>query len=169
MFAYGFSDIQAQLDTLPLWLRLWFGWMGLVILVAPFVFLRRRQGRVAAAFSIVFLVIQLPLLHSVGLTNLLALPHLLFWVPLLVYLGRELRDRRVPIRSAIGAWMSVTVVTLIVTLVVDLRDFGRWLAGERGLIDPGPGVELPWFTIPAIVIAFAVAGWTIFGPSEASD
>jgi len=36
-------------------------------------------------------------------------------------------------------WAIVAVSILIVTLVLDVRDFVRWLGGERGLIDHAPG------------------------------
>jgi hypothetical protein len=163
VFPYDFADIQAQLDILPLRFRLWFAWLGLVILVSPLAFVRRRQGRVALALAAVFVAAQLPLLHSVGITYLLALPHLLVWVPLLFYLCRELRAGEVPLRSPIGVWMSVAILTLVVSLVFDLRDLGRWLLGERGLIQPASGVHLPWLTLPAMVIALGGAGLCILG------
>jgi hypothetical protein len=59
--------------------------------------------------------------------------------------------------------MSVAILTLVVSLVFDLRDFGRWMSGERGLIQPASGVHLPWLTIPAMVIALVGAGLCILG------
>jgi len=41
--------------------------------------------------------------------------------------------------TLLRVWAIVAVSILIVTLVLDVRDFVRWLGGERGLIDHAPG------------------------------
>jgi len=164
VFQYSFAEIQSQLDTLPTLLRLWFGWMGIVILFAPIAFVHRRRGRIVLAFTAVFAAAMLPVLHAVGISYLISLVHLVVWVPLLLYLSFLLRERRIRPGSPFGVWAIVAVSTLIVTLVLDVRDFVRWLGGERGLIDPAPGVYLPWVTIPAMIAAFAAVAWYILGP-----
>lgn len=46
MFEYTSAYIQAQLNALPALFRAWFAWLGLVILILPFAFVRHRQGRI---------------------------------------------------------------------------------------------------------------------------
>jgi hypothetical protein len=162
MFEYTFSDIQFQLDALPDLLRIWFGWIGLVLLVGPFFFVRHRQGRVAAISAIIFIIIQFPLLHRVGITFLLSVPHLLVWIPLLVYLSRELKYGRIQLNSVFGGWTFIAILTMIFSLVFDIRDFIRWLAGERGIINPGMQLDLPWITVPALITAYFLTGYYIF-------
>jgi hypothetical protein len=164
MFQYTLADIRVQLDALPILFEVWFAWMGLIILLAPFAFWRHRQGKVAALFSIAFIPVQLILLHAAGISYSISFLHLILWGPLLYYLVRELKNRRIEISSAIGAWSLVAVATLIVSLVFDLRDAFRWLAGERGIISPGPGIYLPWITVPAMAAALATATWYVFAP-----
>lgn len=168
MFEYSGADLEAQMAALPLVLRVWLQWMFAVIVLAPVVFVWHRQARVALLFSLVFLAVQLPLTRAVGLTNLLSLPHLLIWGPLVAYLSRELRARRIRPGSLFGIWALAAVATAIVSLVFDVRDFGRWLAGQRGIVQPGPAPEIPWLQVAAIALALGALSTYIFGrrPSD---
>ena len=164
MFTYSFADIQAQLDALPTLYRVWFAWLGLIVVILPFVFLKHRQGRVAMLFALAFIPLLLVVVHSTGITYVISFLHVALWLPLLWYLARELRAERVNILSPFGLWMNVAVATLIISLVFDVRDAIRWAAGERAILDPEPGIVMPWVTIPAMLTALAIAGWSILGP-----
>ncbi len=163
MFEYTFADIQAQLDSLPALLRIWFGWMGFVILLMPLAFLKHRQGKIAALFTAVFVPLLLLIVHIDGITYLISFLHLALWLPLLIYLARELKTQRIVPASLFGIWAITAVETLLITLVFDFRDAIRWLAGEKGIIDPSPGIYLSWITLPAMAIALAVFNCYIFG------
>jgi hypothetical protein len=162
MFEFSQADIQAQVTALPMAFQLWFQWMFLIIVAAPVLFVRYRQGRVALVFSAVFIAVQMPLMWSVGLSNLLSLTHLLIWGPLVIYLCRELRSERIARTSMLGVWASTAVATAIVSLVFDVRDFGRWIAGERGIANPPPNPEVPWLWVCLIALALAAAAWYVF-------
>jgi len=169
MFEFSQADIQAQVAALPLAFQLWFQWMFVVIVVAPVLFLRQRQGRVALAFSALFIAVQMPLMWSVGLSNLLSLTHLLIWGPLLIYLCRELRSQRIRRASPMGIWACSAVATAIISLVFDVRDFGRWIGGERGIANPPPNPEVPWLWVCLIGLTLAAAAWYVFSaPGDAA-
>jgi len=163
MFEYSQEDIAAQVANLPLAFRIWFQWMFAVIVLAPILFVRHRQGRVALLFSLVFFALQIPLMRMVGLTNLLSLTHLVIWGPLVAYLGRELRSGGIRRESLFGIWAALASATAIISLVFDLRDFGRWIAGERGIASPPPEPAIPWMWVGLIVASLAGAAWYAFG------
>jgi len=165
---YTPADIQAQLDTLPILFRVWFGWLGLVVLLLPFAFLGHRQGKVASVLAGVFILMLLILIHSTGITYLISFLHLALWIPLVFYLYRELKMGRIKLFSAIGIWSLVAIATLNISLVFDIRDAVRWLLGERGIIDPHPGIYLPWITIPGMLAVFLFAAWYLFGSSPSN-
>ena len=50
MLEYTQEDISSQVANLPLAFRFWFQWMFAVIVLAPGLFIRRREGRVAVLF-----------------------------------------------------------------------------------------------------------------------
>jgi len=140
--------------------------MFLVIVLAPLCFFRHRQGRIAVLFSFVFLALQLPLLRMVGLTNLLSLTHLVIWSPLVVYLCRELRFRRIRIPSLFGGWAMLAISTCVISLVFDVRDFGRWIAGARGVVHPSPAPGVPWPWVGLVVASLLGVGWFVRGEAS---
>lgn len=154
-----------EMPTLPLPFQLWLNWMAVVIIAAPILFVRHRQGRVALLGSVVLMAIQLPLMSAVGFSHLLAATHLLVWTPLVIYFCRELRAERIKIRSIFGVWSVVMVASAIISLVFDVRDFGRWILGERGVVNPPPWSEtqIPWVMLLLIAAALAYAGHYVFG------
>ena len=164
MFEYSQAEISAQVAALPLAFQLWFNWMGLVIILAPLAFLRHRQGRVVLVFSMVFIAVQLPLVRMTGLTNLLSLTHWLIWGPLLYYLCRELRNDSITRRSLFGAWAATAATTIIISLVFDVRDFGRWIGGARGVVQPATeALTIPWLWVFLITVSLATAAWYVYG------
>jgi hypothetical protein len=170
MFEYTQAEVGAQVANLPLVFRVWFQWMFAVIVLAPILFVRHRPGRVALLFSLVFIAVQIPLMRTVGLTNLLSLTHLAIWGPLIVYLCNGLRSQRIRRQSLLGVWAALASATAIVSLVFDVRDFGRWIAGERGIASPSPDPSIPWLWVFLIAASLAVAGWYSYGrpPSQRS-
>ena len=170
MFEYSQEDIASQVANLPLAFRVWFQWMFAVIVLAPILFVRHRQGRVALLFSLVFFAVQMPLMRIVGLTNLLSLTHLMIWGPLVAFLCHELRSGRIRHRSLLGVWAALASTTAIISLVFDIRDFGRWIEGERGIASPPPDPAIPWVWVGLIFASLAGAAWYSYGrtPEAAS-
>jgi hypothetical protein len=162
MFEYTFSDLKDQLISLPILFRLWFYWLGLIILIPPFAFLRHRQGKVTAIYSIIFIPIQLLLLKAAGISYLISFLHLALWIPLIFYLLNELKNDRINLLSPIGIWSLLAVLTLNISLIFDIRDSIRWLAGARGIIEPAPTIYLPWVIIPGIILAIVLSMIYIF-------
>ena len=52
----------------------------------------------------------------------------------------------------------------MISLVFDLSDVIRWLAGERGILSFGPGIYLPWVTVPVMSAALATTAWYVVVP-----
>ncbi len=169
MFEYSQADIGAQVAALPFAFQIWFQWMFYVIVLAPILFIYYRQGRVALAFSVVFLAVQFPLMRTIGLTNLLSLSHLLIWGPLVVYLCRELRMGRIARKSIFGAWSILAVATAVISLVFDVRDFSRWVAGERAIVSVPAEATVPWLWLALIIFSLLMSGWYIFGKVQHSN
>ena len=167
MFQYSFADIQSQLSAFPGLLIVWAGWIGIVVLLLPFVFFGHRQGKVASVFSAAFIPLLVVLLFMVGISHIISFLHLAIWLPLLIYLSREIRTERIKRASALGVWSITAAATLAVSLVFDLRNAVRWVIGERGIIEHEPGIYYAGITIPAMIAVFFIVGTYIFGTSKA--
>lgn len=169
MFQYTQADIQQQVAALPPAFQLWFQWMFAIIVLAPVLFIMYRQGRVVIAFSVIFLAVQFPLMRITGLSNFLSLTHLLIWGPLVIYLVRELETRRIKPASIFGVWALTAVTTALISLVFDVRDFGHWIAGERGVVQPAAETAIPWLWVVLIVLTVVGTWWYIFRPKAGAE
>lgn len=131
------NDVLAQSVAVQLWVF----WMIAAIFVVPGLLLRyeasRREGQVILASSIVLAVLMLLWHSQVGYTRILALPHILIWTPLLVYLYS--RRNRLASPSHVGWATTALVLTIVVSLAFDITDVIRYILGERASRVPVAG------------------------------
>ena len=89
--------------------------------------------------------------------------------PLTLYLIHELHEQRIPVQSPLGVWAVIASATAIVSLVFDVRDFGRWIVGERDVVHPVLDPEIPWLWAILIVVTLSIAAAYAFRRSSLSD
>ncbi|HVS15444.1 MAG TPA: hypothetical protein VMV46_16070 [Thermoanaerobaculia bacterium] len=119
------EEILAQ----PLWLQLWIGWMALVNLAA-LAFLKRVEARWVLAAFVAAAVTMNAMYAQLGWVRLLGLAHVVFWLPLLVYVLARWQD--LPQVGAFAVWIRTLFLTNLASLIVDLVDVVRYLLGDRG-------------------------------------
>ena len=127
--------------TQPIVIQLWVIWMIAAIFVVPGLQLRyessRREGKVILASSIVLSISMLLWHAQVGYTRILALPHILIWMPLLVYLYSRRTNLASP--SPVRRMTTVLVLTIVISLAFDCTDVVRYILGERASRVPVAG------------------------------
>lgn len=160
-FQYSQAELDAQVAALSMPMQLWLNWMMLVVIIMPIFFFRRPQGRIAILCSILLIATAIPTTRIVGMSNFLSLLHLIIWTPLLIYFSHQLRHQRIPIKSVFGIWSLTMITTLIISLVFDIRDFGRWLMGERGVVSVTQ-FEVAWLCLFFILLCILLIGGYIF-------
>ena len=74
----------------PMWVKIWLLWLMPVLVLAPLILLVSRSTRRAGLFTIiahipVFIIVP-EMYDHMGYVRLLGLPHLIFWIPLVIYL-----------------------------------------------------------------------------------
>ncbi len=129
------SKVQSILHSfrsLPTWVQLW---VGLLIIVNSgwVALLDTPTGMATAIAAAVVMLTNGPLTYYYGgMNRALSIPHLLAWIPLQAYLIHHLYQQQgiaiAPVEYAYG--VSVLVVNGI-SLIFDVIDSWRWLAGER--------------------------------------
>ena len=107
-------------------IQAWLAWMFLVNFCSVF-FLRKVQGRWAAAAMVCNLIGMQALVRLYGTGHHLALPHVLFWTPLLVYF--VLQRHRLVEKTPFGIWAGLMFATDGVSLLLDYRAVFKWLVG----------------------------------------
>ena len=116
--------------------KLWMGWMAFIFLLSIVFIPRYKAARWAlAAISAtgIGILITWALTHSV---HLFAIGHLIFWTPLAVYMWKTTLSPRARAASPEAAapkagglyqksfmlWATLLVLTIIISLVFDVRD-----------------------------------------------
>lgn len=135
-------DCGISFQSLPLWVRLWVGAVLVPANVVPFFFLDTATGQVAAWAAAFVAVTNVPImLQRRGMSRLMSVPHLLAWFPLVAWLALRLAGATALSTAELALlWLLLIVNSL--SLVFDVMDTWRWLAGERDI--PGfPAMASP--------------------------
>lgn len=116
----------------PRWVVAWVGWLMVVNLLGPLFFLTHIEAKVVLAVFAAAGMIMGFLTGRFGFARLLGLGHFV-WFPLLFWLWG--RVGAAPPQEAFGLWLRMVMATNALSLLMDVTDVGRYLAGER---DGGP-------------------------------
>ena len=124
------AQLQAYVETLPLWVNLWRGWMFLVFTAAIVFVVWKREARWLALTMVVSLfAYNLVAMHS-GVGRFPSIAFVLLWSPLAIYLAR----RRPALRAettfdrVYSVWVTTALATLAISLAFDVYNVGYSLA-----------------------------------------
>ena len=127
-----FEDAKQQISELPKWVQIWMRWLNIVFLlglkfVGDHVEARWVIAAYLAAFPVGFLAF-----YCVRDIRITGLPHLLVWVPLLVYLIlAAFRDPAFQLTSLYGAWVVLLCLTIAISASFDVIGIGQSLMRNR--------------------------------------
>ena len=127
---------QGLLSMPPPW-QAWLLALMSANLIAPLFFLGRVEAQVAVAALVVSMVLMTILTGRFGFSRILGLGHIIAWVPLLAFLWSRLPDA--PIDNAFGLWLRAVIALDAASLVIDVVDVVRFLAGDRAETVPDQG------------------------------
>ena len=96
--------------------------------VAPLWFIQRPEAQVAVLAFLASAMLMTGLTSRFGFTRILGLGHIL-WLPMVIWLATRLGQ--IPTESAMGIWVRALIAVNSVSLVIDLADVIRYLAGDR--------------------------------------
>lgn len=131
------ADLAAAIATEPMWFQVWLLMLAAANLAAIFFVITRQNGKLgmrveALAIIISFLaagIFMTWLYGVVGYVRLLGLPHLVFWLPVYVWLFGKYRKGE--FSSPFKQYLIIYFVIAGLSLVIDAADVTRYLLGER--------------------------------------
>lgn len=133
--------IWGSLRSLPRWVQVWVVGILIPVNVLPFFMLDTRVGLAAAVAAVVVVVTNVPIMWAYkGMNKAMSIPHLVAWGPLQVYLMMLLADAGFRAETG-GAELGLAVLLVMIngiSLIFDLIDSAKWLAGDRAT----PGVPV---------------------------
>lgn len=126
-------SLEDAIATQPAWVGMWLMVLVAGAFVAPLVLLIWKSSRKAGIITFVASVIAgfgvQMMYDSMGYVKLLGLPHLIIWVPVVVFLMAQQTRGDMPNWPRRIIWFVIAV--LCVSLVFDFVDTVRWVLGER--------------------------------------
>lgn len=100
--------------------------------VASLFFVGQGEGVLVAVLAIAGMAFNFPIMFATrGMSGAMAMPHLVFWVPLVIVCGWLLISGRAT--GAFATYLFILGVTDLVSLVWDVRDAADWLKGDRAV------------------------------------
>jgi len=124
----GFIRFNRGLLKQPPLVLAWVMVLVVVNLLAPLFFLGRIEARVVLLTFLVAGTLMGVITSVAGFTRILGLGHFV-WFPLLAWLAT--RIGQIPADGAYGVWLRVLMVINATSLVIDVVDVVRYVAGDR--------------------------------------
>ncbi|MES2295492.1 MAG: hypothetical protein V4582_00550 [Pseudomonadota bacterium] len=119
--------------SLPIWVQCWVGALLVPLNGASFLMLDTPSGQWAAwAGAFVALANIGILLAQAGVSRLMALPHLLAWMPLQLALAMRLAGMA-PVPAGEQRFALALLAVNGLSVLFDVGDAWRWCRGERGI------------------------------------
>ncbi|MEE9171199.1 MAG: hypothetical protein V3U73_15680 [bacterium] len=128
MMMRAFIKFNKGLLKQPFHVQLWLVLLVAVNLVIPLFYLGRIEARVVALTFLIAAALMTVLTALSGFSRLLGLGHFV-WFPLLYFLWTGLEQ--IPADDFFGIWVRVLMILNAISLVIDVVDVIRYIAGDR--------------------------------------
>lgn len=137
-FQYSLEEMQSHSAAFPPYLQAWLNWMTALQFASFVILIFNRHNRllqVVAAAALANYVVGFPIAATFGPVRLLALGHVLFWAPALIYVLS--RWREISWKTVAGVYLALWLVTTAISVPIDVVELVRYFVlGETGFIYP---------------------------------
>lgn len=109
----------------------WQVWLMLLVgsnMVMPFFFINRLEARITLGTMMISMMLMTAITHLTGFTRLLGLGHIL-WFPMLYFFW--IQGSQIPADDFFGIWLRTLMILNAVSLIIDIGDVCRYIAGDR--------------------------------------
>ncbi|MGE0634149.1 MAG: hypothetical protein AB7O96_17165 [Pseudobdellovibrionaceae bacterium] len=120
------NQFQQSIATLhPAW-QWWIKILGVMNLVFPIFFIKRKEARIAIGTILIQGTFMLLLFKLQGFTRLLGLAHF-GWFGLIFYFCKRVKEY--PNRTPFGFWIRAVIAVDATSLFIDATDVARYVLG----------------------------------------
>ncbi|GHA53556.1 hypothetical protein GCM10008927_19250 [Amylibacter ulvae] len=124
-------DIWQSFRALPLWVQLWIALILVPVNVLSSNFLFDPMGWLIGLLAFLGLAMNaVIMLVQRGFSKAMAIPHLIFWIPLLI-VAYPLVGADVDYKY--GAFIAIIFWVNLISILFDLRDAWQWWQGDRSV------------------------------------
>ena len=124
----AFIKFNKGIMSMPIYWQLWLMLLVTFNLIIPLFFLYRLEAQAVVGALVASMILMTVLTAISGFTRLLGLGHI-FWIPLLYFLWMRLEQN--PADDFFGLWLRVLMILNAASLIIDVIDVGRYIAGDR--------------------------------------
>ncbi len=130
-------DLSAAIASSASWVQMWVQILVVVNIAAVLFVLKKKERTLSIRIEAVAIVASFILAGAmmawmygqIGFVRLLGLPHLVFWLP--VYIWLLLKFRRGEFGPPFKYYLLLYFLIAGISLVIDVSDVTRYLLGER--------------------------------------
>lgn len=123
-----FEQAKAQILLLPDIVQIWMRWLNIVFLLSIMFIKNHTAARWALVAYIACFPVGFLIYYFTKDINLLGVPHVLFWGPLLIYIyKKEFNNSQLNLKSTYGVWVVLLSLTILISLVFDVRSIYNFM------------------------------------------
>lgn len=124
------AEIWRSFRALPLWVQIWVGLILVPVNMASSFFIYESMGLLVALLAIGGMTPNLVIMmFDRGLSKAMAIPHLVIWFPLVIFLIWIIQAPYIEGRYLAYLWLLLAVDVL--SLAFDIPDTWKWAKGDR--------------------------------------
>jgi len=125
-------DIWRSYRALPLWVQIWVAGILVPVNMLSLAFLGQPHAALLAVLAIGAMALNgVIMLAERGFSKAMALPHVVIWVPMVLWILGLQASGQVGGSFALYLWVLLTVDAI--SLALDLRDAVLWWQGDRAV------------------------------------
>lgn len=124
-------DIWGSFRDLPLWVQIWVAVILVPVNLMPLAFVGQPFGWWVAGLSVMGMMPNIPIMVAArGMSRAMALPHLVFWVPLVALVAYLLLGGA-ELTAGYATALTILLVVDLISLAFDFRDAALWYKHDR--------------------------------------
>lgn len=127
-----FSDIWESFLGLPTWVKIWMVFILVPVNAASARFIGEPWSWLIVALAFAGMIPNIVIMLSDrGLTNKMAVPHVIFWIPLVLILAYLLLFPDVTLPPAYAVYLKILLVVNVISLGFDIPETLAWFRTRK--------------------------------------